>query len=75
MFYVSHPPDPRRSLQETVPLINFLPSFPADQPEISLERPIVHSGLDQEAMLICIVHGEPPPEVTTNIQPSPPHLD
>ncbi|GAB0088395.1 Immunoglobulin [Sergentomyia squamirostris] len=33
-------------------------------PEISLERPIFHTSEDQEAMLVCIVHGEPPPLVT-----------
>ncbi|XP_059612214.1 neural cell adhesion molecule 2-like [Phlebotomus argentipes] len=33
-------------------------------PEIILERPIVHSSEGQEAMLVCIVHGEAPPLVT-----------
>ncbi|XP_065083273.1 hemicentin-1 [Ochlerotatus camptorhynchus] len=32
-------------------------------PEISVENPIVYSGESQEAMLVCIVHGESQPEV------------
>ncbi|XP_039453471.1 hemicentin-1-like [Culex pipiens pallens] len=32
-------------------------------PEISVENPIVYSGEGQEAMLVCIVHGESQPEV------------
>ncbi|XP_049277796.1 hemicentin-1-like isoform X1 [Anopheles funestus] len=31
-------------------------------PEISVENPIVYSGEGQEAMLVCIVHGESQPE-------------
>ncbi|KAK4872349.1 hypothetical protein RN001_014378, partial [Aquatica leii] len=32
-------------------------------PEISVERPVVHSGEGYEAQLVCIVHGESQPEV------------
>uniref|UniRef100_A0A1I8JVM3 Uncharacterized protein n=1 Tax=Anopheles quadriannulatus TaxID=34691 RepID=A0A1I8JVM3_ANOQN len=32
-------------------------------PEISVENPTVYSGEGQEAMLVCIVHGESQPEV------------
>ncbi|CAO1421392.1 unnamed protein product [Diamesa tonsa] len=32
-------------------------------PEITVESPIVYSGEGQEAMLVCIVHGEASPEV------------
>ncbi|XP_049818651.1 limbic system-associated membrane protein isoform X2 [Aethina tumida] len=32
-------------------------------PEISVERPVVHSGEGAEAQLVCIVHGESQPEV------------
>lgn len=32
-------------------------------PEISVERPVVHSGEGFEAQLVCIVHGESQPEV------------
>lgn len=35
-----------------------------DPPEISVERPIVHSGEGFEAQLVCIVHGESQPEVS-----------
>lgn len=37
--------------------------FFADPPEITVETPIVYSGEGQEAMLVCIVHGETQPEV------------
>lgn len=35
----------------------------SDPPEISVETPVVFSGEGQEAMLVCIVHGEAQPEV------------
>jgi hypothetical protein len=35
-------------------------------PEIQVESPIVYSGEGQEAMLVCIVHGEAQPEVCGN---------
>lgn len=35
----------------------------SDPPEISVERPVVHSGEGYEAQLVCIVHGESQPEV------------
>lgn len=35
-----------------------------DPPEIAVENPIVYSGEGQEAMLVCIVHGESQPEVS-----------
>lgn len=37
--------------------------FFSDPPEITVERAIVYSGEGREAMLVCIVHGESPPEV------------
>lgn len=37
--------------------------FVSDPPEISVERPVVHSGEGFEAQLVCIVHGESQPEV------------
>lgn len=37
-----------------------------DPPEISVETPVVFSGEGQEAMLVCIVHGEAQPEVNNN---------
>lgn len=39
-----------------------------DPPEIAVETPVVFSGEGQEAMLVCIVHGEAQPEV--NISPN-----
>ena len=36
----------------------------ADPPEIEVERSWVHSGEGYEAQLVCIVHGEPAPEVS-----------
>lgn len=41
--------------------------FVADPPEISVERPVVHSGEGAEAQLVCIVHGESQPEVSTDL--------
>lgn len=38
----------------------------ADPPEITVESPIVFSGEGQEAMLVCIVHGEAQPDVSRN---------
>lgn len=38
--------------------------FVTDPPEISVEKPLVHSGEGQEAQLVCIVHGENQPEVS-----------
>jgi hypothetical protein len=39
-------------------------AFPStDPPEITVDNPIVYSGEGQEAMLVCIVHGESQPEV------------
>lgn len=38
-----------------------------DPPEITVESPIVYSGEGQEAMLVCIVHGEAQPEVRENL--------
>lgn len=35
-----------------------------DPPEITVESPVVYSGEGQEAMLVCIVHGEAQPEVS-----------
>lgn len=37
--------------------------FILDPPEIAVETPVVFSGEGQEAMMVCIVHGEKPPEV------------
>jgi len=36
----------------------------ADAPEIEVERGWVHSGEGNEAQLACIVHAEPPAEVS-----------
>lgn len=38
--------------------------FILDPPEITVESPVVYSGEGQEAMLVCIVHGEAQPEVS-----------
>lgn len=38
-----------------------------DPPEITVESPIVYSGEGQEAMLVCIVHGEAQPEVRSSL--------
>lgn len=38
-----------------------------DPPEISVETPVVFSGEDQEALLVCIVHGEAQPDVSISI--------
>lgn len=35
-----------------------------DPPEITVESPVVYSGEGQEAMLVCIVHGEAQPDVS-----------
>jgi hypothetical protein len=35
-----------------------------DPPEIEVERSWVHSGEGYEAQLVCIVHGEPAPNVS-----------
>lgn len=44
----------------------------ADPPEIEVERSWVHSGEGYQAQLVCIVHGEPPPEVSAiNLNLSP----
>ena len=37
-----------------------------DAPEIEVERGWVHSGEGNEAQLACIVHAEPPAEVSTS---------
>jgi hypothetical protein len=42
-----------------------LHSFVSDPPEIEVERSWVHTGEGYEAQLVCIVHGEPAPEVST----------
>lgn len=36
----------------------------ADPPEIDVERSWVHSGEGYEAQLVCIVYGEPVPNVS-----------
>lgn len=36
----------------------------SDPPEIEVERGWVHSGEGYEAQLVCIVHAEPPAEVS-----------
>lgn len=36
----------------------------ADPPEISVENGVVYSGEGQEAILVCIVHGETQPDVS-----------
>ncbi|KAG5893501.1 hypothetical protein JTB14_031644 [Gonioctena quinquepunctata] len=37
--------------------------FQMNPPEISVERPVIHSAEGFEAQLVCIVHGESQPEV------------
>lgn len=37
-----------------------------DSPEVEAERATVHTGIGLEAQLVCIVHAEPPPQVSTN---------
>lgn len=39
----------------------------SDPPEIEVERSWVHSGEGYEAQLVCIVHGEPAPNVSHGI--------
>lgn len=39
----------------------------SDPPEIEVERSWVHSGEGYEAQLVCIVHGEPAPNVSHDI--------
>lgn len=38
-----------------------------DSPEVEAERATVHTGIGLEAQLVCIVHAEPPPQVSTNM--------
>lgn len=38
--------------------------YVSDPPEIEVERGWVHSGEGYEAQLVCIVHAEPPAEVS-----------
>lgn len=45
-------------------MTRFLVSPFPDPPEITVESPVVYSGEGQEAMLVCIVHGEAQPEVS-----------
>jgi hypothetical protein len=45
-------------------MTRFLISSFSDPPEITVESPVVYSGEGQEAMLVCIVHGEAQPEVS-----------
>lgn len=52
-----------KKLYVTIKNINFLMIF-TDPPEITVETPIVFSGEGQEAMLVCIVHGEKLPDVS-----------
>lgn len=40
-----------------------------DPPEIEMERSWIHSGEGDDAKIVCIVHGEPPP--TVSIQDTP----
>ena len=44
--------------------VNLFVFLLADPPEIEVERSWVHSGEGYEAQLVCIVHGEPAPEVS-----------
>jgi hypothetical protein len=49
-------------------LTRFFFHLPTDPPEITVESPVVYSGEGQEAMLVCIVHGEAQPEVSHTLQ-------
>jgi hypothetical protein len=40
--------------------------YVSDPPEIEVERSWVHSGEGYEAQLVCIVHAEPPAEVSNS---------
>lgn len=42
----------------------FIFTIKTDPPEISVENNVVYSGEGQEAVLVCIVHGESQPEVS-----------
>ena len=44
--------------------IIIITSVLVDPPEIDVERNWIHSGEGFEAQLVCIVHGEPLPEVS-----------
>lgn len=46
-------------------LFIFISFLNLDPPEITVETPVVFTGEDQEAMLVCIVHGEAQPDVST----------
>ena len=36
---------------------------PSDEPEIMVDKTVVHGGLGQEAIISCIVYGDPAPSV------------
>lgn len=38
-----------------------------DGPEVEAERATVHTGIGLEAQLVCIVHAEPPPQVSRHV--------
>ena len=35
----------------------------SDEPEITVDKSVVHGGLGEEAVISCIVYGEPSPSV------------
>ena len=37
--------------------------FTPDEPEIEVDKSLVHGGLGQEAVISCIVYGDPAPSV------------
>lgn len=53
--------DPNKHRKTMIDFYNFV----SDPPEISVESPIVHSAEGFEAQLVCIVHGESQPEVSS----------
>jgi hypothetical protein len=78
IFATTHPPASHRrisfyqnekSQQHSVSNLYVSLSFAADPPEIEVERNWVHSGEGYEAQLVCIVHAEPPAEVSAPTSP------
>ncbi|ETN67914.1 hypothetical protein AND_000256 [Anopheles darlingi] len=49
--------------ENVVPSYTGVPVEAHYPPEIEVEQPVVHSGVGHEAQLVCIVHGEPTPNV------------
>ena len=39
------------------------PPLTSDEPEITVDKGVVHGGLGEEAVISCIVYGDPSPSV------------